>query len=253
VCKGSLFLKESPSPVIKEVPVMAESSRMHCFSYGDFSHEDAVFLIAAHPNVVVLNSPSGFWGKNYGSIAQCWPKDRISELRARGTRVLGYTTSGYAGKGSGGHPLSYASLSNVLEQIERMILLDGVDGIFLDEVDSYPSMIDQNYYKACVDRAHLAGASIWGNAGTNEAHDWLFLNFDIVHCTEQWQAGQSVSPVMLSHKSKIAVAGYGDWTLGAARAAMQDAHSKGVEFAYCGAKDWNTLPTFLIELASDRR
>ncbi len=235
-------------PVVVPVPPVA---RMHVFAYGDFSERDVSLLIAARPAVAVVNTPSGFWGRNYGAVAQCWSRSAIEALQAVGTHVLGYTTSGYAGKGSAGHPLSYVSLDNVLDQITKMATEDDVDGIFLDEVDADPSPTDKEYYAKCVDLAHSLSLRIWGNAGVNGVAEWLFngSEFDIIHCTEQWRAGQSISPIMSRYFTHVAVAGYGAWTLTEAKSAMQTAYDQGVAYAYCGAQDWTTLPPFLVELA----
>ncbi len=229
-------------------------ARMHVFAYGDYSIEMQATLLAARPQTVILNTPSGFWGHNYGAAAQCFDSQAVARLKAAGIKVLGYTTSGYAGKGSAGHRRAFVSLDNVMRQVTDMSVLDGVDGVFLDEVDSYPKASDRQYYSIVCKGSRDHELVVWANPGVNNVDEWLFGQFDMVHCSEIWQAGQAVSPVMARHTLQVAVAGYGpSWTLESARAAMRDAYSKGIASAYCGAASWTALPPFLRELADGFR
>ena len=212
-------------------------------------------ILNIKPWAVVVNSSHGFWGEfpsgsslpaNY-SNAGLWQPAQIRQLRAAGIKVIGYTSCGYEGvRSGGGQPASCFTLDVVKKQINNMAALDGVDGVFIDEIDNNPNSLQKPYLQALSTLAHSLGLIIWGNTGTDEMSSWFFGDggFDFMHATEQW-AGQSLSNAESNYGPRISVAGFNaGYVASDAIRLTLDAWNKGIALVYINTVEYITLASW---------
>ncbi len=229
---------------------------MCMFSYGGHNSAYDSRLLAIVPEYLIDNTAHGFWGEYTGSYGSTSLLQNVSRMQAAGMKVIGYTSCGYEGRGSGGgQPLSMFTLASVKKQITNMAQLDGVNGVFIDEVDAYPSATQKQYLKELSTLAHSLGIVIWGNTGVNSFDAWFFGDggFDFVHSTEQW-TGQALTATQKTYGSRISVAGFKS-TYAAADAVRltQDAWSKGIRFCYVNNAEYQTIAPWFEQYANSVR
>lgn len=144
------------------------------------------------------------------------------------------------------------TVATVKKQITNMARLDGVDGVFIDEVGAYPSAVQKQYLKELSTLAHSLGIVIWGNTGVNSFDAWFFNDggFDFMHSTEQW-AGQSLTSTQSAYGSRISVAGFrSTYTAADAVRLTRDAWSKGIRFCYVNNAEYQTIAPWFEQYAN---
>ncbi len=240
-------------PGSQSVAAPAPVKGMCMFSYGGHNSTYDARLLAIVPEYLIDNTAHGFWGEYTGSYGSSSLLQNVAKMKAAGMKVIGYTSCGYEGRGSaGGQPLSMFYLATVKKQITNMAKLDGVNGVFIDEVDAYPSAVQKQYLKELSTLAHSLGIVIWGNTGVNSFDAWFFNDggFDFMHSTEQW-AGQSVSSTQSAYGSRISVAGFkSTYTATDAVRLTQDAWNKGIRFCYINNAEYQTIASWFEQYAN---
>jgi len=147
-------------------------ARMHIFSYGGHTAEYDALLLATVPKYLIDNTAHSFWGEYTGNYSSPALLQNVQGMKDAGMIVIGYTTGAYEGSFSGGpndKPYLF-TVEAVKQQIYNMIVLDGCDGVFIDECSPYPAAGSQKrqYLKALADYAHSLGGLIWFNVGMND-------------------------------------------------------------------------------------
>ncbi len=231
------------APAKKANAALAPVTGLHMFSYGGHNAAYDARLLKIVPEYLVDNTAHGFWGEYTGNYSSSSLLQNVSGMKAAGMKVIGYTTSGYEGRFSwGGQPLSMFTLSMLQKQITNMARLDGVNGVYIDEVDAYPNATQKQYLKALSTLARNPGIIIWGNTGVDDFDPWFYGEggFDLMQSTEHWKGSTSLSYVQANYGSRISVASYDHNTLDSALSLTRDAWSKG-RFAIA------TLPAIIFK------
>ena len=179
--------------------------RINLIYYGNHTPKIDARILKIRPQYVIINSPHSLWGEVSGVNVL---RD-IAEYKTAGIKVFGYITGGYEGSGSNGI-LSRKWYTMEMNQtlIKNMAVIDLVDGIFIDECNSFPGPDSRVYLKNLTDAAHRYGLLTWGNVGEAQLSNWFFTGggFDMMHSDEDW-SGRSLSQVQHDWGNWISVSG----------------------------------------------
>ncbi|MBE0480238.1 MAG: hypothetical protein IBX68_04600 [Dehalococcoidia bacterium] len=248
-------------PLASPTPTLAQTTqpvRLNMFYYGSHSSTIEARLVNIKPEYLITNTAYGFWGeytRNYSSPSLL-QNAAVTRLKSAGIKVIGYTSCGYEGRGSGGgQPLYMFTLDSLKKQIRNMALIDKVDGVFIDEIDSFPNSTQKYYLKELSTLARSLGIIIWGNTGVDNFDPWFFNDggFHLMQATEQW-VGQSLSPVQQAYGSRISVAGFRSWyTVNDAVNLTLNAWNKGIKYAYINTNEYMTIPPWFEQYANTLR
>ncbi|MFH1640245.1 MAG: rhodanese-like domain-containing protein, partial [Chloroflexota bacterium] len=243
-------------PLIQASPAVAAPAgmtRLNMKSYGAHNASYDARLLDIRPQYLVDNPAHGFWGEYTGAYSSPSLLQNVAGMKAAGIKVIGYTSSGYEGRGSaGGQPLSMFTLAMLQKQITNMALLDGVDGVFIDECDSFPDASQKYYLKGLSTLAHSLGIIIWGNTGVDNFDPWYFNEggFDLMQSTERWQ-GQALSAVQQAYGSRISVTGFqSGYTAEDAYNLTLDAWNKGIALCYINNAEYQTIAPWFEQYAT---
>lgn len=218
---------------------------------GRVSYDERVKYV--RPQYVIDNPAHGAYGRFYGA-GETWllQKAMIDQYHALGIKVIGYIAGGYEGDGpEGGEPRSFSDLEFNKQTIREMASLDGVDGVFIDEVSEYPELDPRraNYLKELTSLAKSYGLIVWGNTGMDQFSDWFFTQggFDFMQSSESW-VGQDLSPIQRTYGSRISVTGFKEsYTAQDALRLTLDAMDKGLAFAYINDREYTDFAPWFEE------
>ncbi len=223
---------------------------MNLIYYGRHTPAVDAAIIAVRPQYLIGNPAHGLWGRVYGHGTP-WLMQGVARFRAAGIKVIGYLTSGYEGRGSGGIARKWCTLETNRELIKEMAEKDGVDGVFIDECSDYPDGRSREYLKELSGLAHRLGLLVWGNVGVDSFDGWYFKKggFDMMNAGEGWR-GQPLTRVQRRWARRISVAGFdAAYTAADACRLVRDAWDKGLACAYISNDEYMNLPGWLPEAA----
>ncbi|HMJ33066.1 MAG TPA: spherulation-specific family 4 protein [Baekduia sp.] len=190
------------------------------------------------PRIVVINPNNGPGLAEHEAYRRA-----VREVRATGTRVLGYVATGYAARPAG----------DVVADVDRYLSWYGVDGIFFDEAASGEAALP---YYAALARHVRSGADrlVVVNPGVAPARGYFDVA-DVVVTFEgayvEYGAAVRAMPDWLRQEppGRVAHLVYGASRAEALRAVADGA--AGYVYATSGAmpNPWRTLPDYLSEEA----
>jgi hypothetical protein len=223
--------------------------------YGKHNQEVDDAIVAVRPEYLIGNTVHGLWGDIYGH-GTGWLMRDLARFRRAGVKVIGYLTSGYEGRGSGGGiDLKWCSLEMNRKLIGNMAEKDGVDGVFIDECSDYPDARSKRYLVELSDLAHRCGLMVWGNVGVDSFDEWFFSEggFDLMNAGEDWR-GQPLTPVQRKWGSRISVTGFNAaYTAADADSLVKAARDRGLAGAFISDNEYNRLPGWMQEAAARPR
>ncbi|MDP3879417.1 MAG: putative Ig domain-containing protein [Dehalococcoidales bacterium] len=237
-------------PLLKGLPI--STLPLAVFHYGPLFDKTDSLVLGVRPQYLVINTSQGLWAKIGGHRSDVF--HNVSKYKAAGIRVIGYITAGYEGTQSGGNIDSkWYTLEMNRKLIQDMALVDGVDGVFIDEISSFPDEKGKAYLKELTDLAHSFGLITWGNVGVNNFDPWFFTKggFDLMHSSENWH-GQDLSKVQLDWGYRISVTGFSPgYTAQDAFNLTVNAWQKGLAYSYItdSSLGYYDLPAWLEEYA----
>ena len=263
VSDGSLT--DSGDVSIAVLPLTVEKVRLNMKSYGN--HDEMSYsntlgwvpyderILNIRPEYVIDNPPHGLYGEmdeqqyHEGYIYPYLLQD-VAGYQTAGIRVIGYITSGYEGRGGddGYNPYWY-SLELNKQLIRNMAEIDGVDGVFIDEVSENPDTDSRNYLRELSDLAHSYGLIVWMNTGVDQFSDWYFTSgvADFMQSSEDWQ-GQNLSQVQQDFGSQISVTGFRySYTAQDAYELTIDAWKKGLAYSYINDVEYTSIAPWFEE------
>jgi hypothetical protein len=218
--------------------------------YGDETPDVKTAMLNIRPQYLICDTANSLWGKIADEGSSIFTD--ISDYRAVGIKVIGYITTGYEGSQSNSRiDTKWYSLETNKQLIQEMAETDHVDGVFIDEVSSFPDEREKEYLKTLTDLAHSYGLITWGNVGTSDFDTWFFTDggFDLMHSVEDWHA-QNLNRIQLDWNYRISVTGFNKaYSAEDAFNLTVDSVLKGLAFCYISdnSQGYNQLPTWLGE------
>lgn len=224
-------------------------------SYGNHNATYDARILAIRPQYVIDNPPHGLYGEmdhqeggyNYSELD--YLLQDVAGYQAVGIKVIGYITAGYEGVGGDdGYASKWYSQATNEMLITNMADIDGVDGVFIDEISEQPNVASKAYLKALTDLVHSKGLITWGNTGVDDFSEWFFTDggFDFMQSSESW-TGQSLSPVQQNYGSQISVTGYKK------AYTADDAWNKDIAYAYINTVEHTSIAPWFEEYANRLR
>lgn len=206
-------------------------------AYWDWTTSITNAVVAALPDIVITNTPGGYWKGNCNPAA----------FTSHGIKILSYITGGYEGDEYSGNPTEDALASNIA-RIDA-IALDGSTGVFLDEVSSTLNSARKTYLTAIRNECLAKGLLLAINPGDSSFDTWLFGIADYVMTDEQY-AGSAASTTEKTNLAKCIVVGYSSNMT----AALADQYSNAAITAGFGhtyhCNDYNDFPSWFATYVS---
>ncbi len=167
-------------------PVFATTHALAMVNYA--THNDNVTnavmtsIKNAMPAILIDNTDHSLWGLSggYGGTNNC----SVSAYTVLGIGVYGYLTGGYEGT-SYGDARDNVTLN--VARVNDMATIDGVTGVFLDEVSAFPDAADKVYLEAIETEADAHGLKLIFNTGVSTFDDtYLMAHADYVMTDESY-------------------------------------------------------------------
>lgn len=247
----------SGTPTPTQQPIPTGVTRLNMKSYGNHSATYDARILSIRPQYVIDNPPHGLYGEMENpKYTADWLLQDVVGYQAAGIKVIGYITSGYEGKGGDdGYASKWYSQATNEMLIRNMADIDGVDGVFIDEISEQPNAASKAYLKALTDLAHSKGLITWGNTGVDDFSEWFFTDggFDFMQSSESWR-GQSLSSVQQKWGHRISVTGFNrNYTADDAFNLTIDAWNKGIAYAYINTVEYTSIAPWFEEYANRLR
>jgi hypothetical protein len=191
-------------------------------------------IIAAKPEILIDNTPAGFWRGNCD----------FKKFQAAGIRVYSYITAAYdttrpANYGGGSAPAVSPAINQALV---KALAAEGVYGVFIDESNPRATTVN----KALYDLAKSMGLSVMTNPGMPSINVSAYTVADFV-MTDEHYTGRTPSAAEAANLSKTIVIGFGNWTAQQASDYTKSAWAKGFRFSWHEQLEYNSLPSWLGE------
>ncbi len=204
--------------------------------YGTHDSTTDQRIINAAPQFLVSNSPAGPWKTN----------DDISQFA--GINYFEYIDGGYEGTASRTIPNDLQSNLNYI----KASALEGANGIFLDEVSSYPGTAALSYLQQISTAAHKLGLKVVFNTGVSSWSDQLMNYCDYMNSSETWGINTTLTTIQSTYANRIWLETTGVQNDGTAAQLTEYAWSKGILAAYA-CYEYTALPGWLENYIADLR
>lgn len=204
--------------------------------YGTHDSTTDQRIINAAPQFLVSNSPAGPWKTN----------DDISQFV--GINYFEYIDGGYEGTASRSIPNDLQSNLNYI----KASALEGANGIFLDEVSSYPGTAALSYLQQIYTTAHNLRLKVVFNTGVSSWSDQLMNYCDFMNSSETWGLNTTLTTIQSTYANRIWLETTGVQNDGTAAQLTEYAWSKGILAAYA-CYEYTALPDWLENYISDLR
>lgn len=174
--------------------------RLCMFDYNyhndNVPNADMSTIKSIRPDMLVDNTPHGFWGELNGYVG-CNPL----EYRPLGIQVFSYIAGGYEGT------LYNNDTDNLYRNITRIVGIksDSANGVFLDEVSSYPDSTDKIYIDSIYRKCRALGLKLILNPGVNSFDPWLMSHCDYLLSDEQYDGKRAPTVSELPFLDRIIV------------------------------------------------
>ena len=223
-------------------------------------------ILYIKPEMCIDNPAHGLYGEMdhqkgypYSELTYLLQPSMIKQYHAAGIRVIGYVTCGYEGAGGDDHYTKYwYQLSTLKMLVYNMIMLDGVNGIFVDECSEQPTTTQKAYHQELANYIHSFVSAYypfiaWGNTGVDSFNGDFYFNtakYDYMQSSESW-VGQILSPTQQTYGSRISVTGFkSTYTAQKAYDLTIDAWSKGLAYCYINNVEYTSIAPWFEDYAN---
>lgn len=234
-----------PEPTVTPKPPVIEPEKESIgmiIYYGSHNASIDKRILEASPEYLIANTSHGLWSELTGK--DFFPTMNL--YKDSGIKIIGYITSGYEGKGSGGQIIpEWYSLETNRRLIKNMAEFDMIDGIFIDECSAFPDAASREYLTELTCYARSLGLMTWGNVGVAHFDTWYFTGgcFDMMHANENWN-GQNLTQVQQAYGDRISVTGlHANLSASEVYALTKDAVAKGLAYCYISTS-YSSLPAW---------
>ncbi|MCB0523539.1 MAG: T9SS type A sorting domain-containing protein [Lewinellaceae bacterium] len=207
------------------------------YAYHDdnFPNADMMRIKAAKPDILIDNTPGGYWGQINGGVG-CLPK----EYTPLGIQVFSYIPGGYEGT-------KYQSfIDNLDTNLMRVNLIaaDSATGVFLDEVSTFPDAASKAYLTAIYQECQNLGLKLIFNTGVDTFDSWLMDHCDYLMSDELYDGNRVPTSFEAPFIDRMLVIANSVTTAADAQHITTGAYQHGFGFSYA-CETYILLPTWM--------
>ncbi len=197
----------------------------------NITNTDETTIQAAKPRILIDNTPGGLWN------GRCVP----SHYSPYDIHVFSYITGGYEHSTRGGDT---SVLAANLARIDS-IASAGAYGVFMDEVDTYPTGDSQAYIAAIYHECQINGLKLILNPGWHDFDTFLISHSDYIMTDEHYHGTRPPSASEMKRLDSVLVADIDATSETMAVAVTDSARNNGFGYSYV-CSTYNSLPGWLV-------
>jgi hypothetical protein len=206
------------------------------------SQTDMLNILANKPDILIQATPTIFW-------AQWPPASDISIIPAQylndSIQVFSYITGGREGTKYG------VDTDGIVQNLARVDSLanHGVSGVFLDEVDNYPTGDSMDYITSIYNECHAKGLKLIINTGVHTFDTALMSRCDYIMTDEQYSGSRHPTTQEAQFHDRVIVVSYGITTDTDAANVSYGARDNGFGYSYA-CELYTVIPSYLSSYLS---